>query len=195
MASKVKSHFAKIPNSMLEKLSQSNLTSYEFRVCLFIARMTFGYDKEMSGIASRYIAIKTCIDRRHVQRAARKLKKRCILCAHIGARKRITWSIEKDYNKWIIESTAPIQASPNRGPHTGATKAPIEAPSEAPIQAPSKEIKKTYKEAQSAAPLLTPPQSPSNPNPSDQGEDQVSDEVKKEFYARMAKGGYEKGSK
>ena len=91
--------FTKIPNKILEALSQTKLTSYEYRVLLFIIRKTYGWNKETDWIALSQFYESTGILKPNISRTLKKLERRNIIIR--GDRKHI--GLQKDYRRWKQE--------------------------------------------------------------------------------------------
>ncbi len=108
--------FLRIANELLEALYGINLCPYEQRVLLFIMRMTYGMTASKTNRLSlsqfsEGIQFKrggrirgTGLDRRHIHRALKSLKKRKMIVASKGDSQIITYGIQKNYSKWILSS-------------------------------------------------------------------------------------------
>lgn len=91
--------FTKIPNKILEALSYTKLTVYEYRVLLFIMRKTYGWKKETDWIALSHFNEGTGILKPNVSRTLKKLERRFIIIRdnrrHVG--------LQKNINMWREE--------------------------------------------------------------------------------------------
>lgn len=74
-----KSNFSAIPNSMLEKLYQTELTKRELKICLCIARYTYGFNQEYWHTSGKFISKSTGINTADVSRAFKSLSDRKII--------------------------------------------------------------------------------------------------------------------
>lgn len=85
--------FTQIPNDLLEGLVRTELSSYETRALLFIARMTWGQRKESETLVLRQFSNATGIDRRNIHRALGKLESRRLIVVCRDDRKAATYRI------------------------------------------------------------------------------------------------------
>jgi phage replication O-like protein O len=85
--------FTQIPNDLLEELVRTELSSYETRAMLFIARMTWGQCKESETLVLRQFSNATGIDRRNIHRALGKLESRRLIVVCRDDRKAATYRI------------------------------------------------------------------------------------------------------
>lgn len=117
-----------IANEILEALWKVNLSSYEWRVLLYLLRKTYGWHKKTDEIALSQFSRDIGVDRRHVHRALKMLGSKYIVVAYKGDKGLIKYGFQKNYEKWKL---SPIKAT-----------VPIQVTKLSPIQAPTKENKK-----------------------------------------------------
>ena len=90
-----------IANEIMEALSRVNLSSYEFRVILFVLRKTYGYAKKEDWISLSQFVLSTGIKRPHVCRALRMLTDQRIITKG-GTASKPLYRFEKDFDKWVV---------------------------------------------------------------------------------------------
>jgi phage replication O-like protein O len=88
--------YTRIANELLEAMALTNLSSYEFRILLFIIRKTYGWKKKTDWIALSQISKGTNILKPNVSRTLKKLEHRHML-VRLDHRR---IGLQKDYDKW-----------------------------------------------------------------------------------------------
>lgn len=91
------SSFTKVPNEVLEALTQTNLCAYETRVLMLIIRKTYGWHKETDWISLSQNSNGTGIRKPHICRAIKSLAARNIIVK--GRNKQV--GLQLDYERWI----------------------------------------------------------------------------------------------
>lgn len=91
------SGFTKVPNEILEALTQTNLGAYETRVLMLIMRKTYGWHKETDWISLSQNSNGTGIRKPHVCRTIKSLAARNIIVK--GKNKHI--GLQKDHERWV----------------------------------------------------------------------------------------------
>lgn len=98
--------FTQIPNEIIQALCRLNLSKYEWRVLLYILRMTYGYHRDSVCLALSLISKYVGLDRRHAHRAAKSLKKKGVLIiSRDNNSKYTTYMLQKDHTKWCLSSS------------------------------------------------------------------------------------------
>lgn len=88
-----------IANELIEAYCKINMSAYEWRILLFIARKTFGYHKKTDRISYSQFAEGTGINHRHIGRTLKLLVDRQIItCSGTGYL--LEYGIQKDYDLW-----------------------------------------------------------------------------------------------
>jgi len=96
--------YLKIACELVEALAKTNLSAHESRVLWCILRKTYGWDKKLDWIAGSQFKKITKLDRRHTFRTLEKLAKRQIIVIHRDDKKKRTYGIQKNYERWILSS-------------------------------------------------------------------------------------------
>lgn len=91
--------YTPIANEILERLCEINLTSYQFRVLLYIFRKTYGFHKKEDWISVSQIVEATGIKQSHVSRTKKELVAKNILYTPTG----IKVSFQKDWRLWNVD--------------------------------------------------------------------------------------------
>lgn len=91
--------YTRLANELLEAMVRTVFSPNETRVILYIARMTYGYNKKNVRISGQQWEEATGIKRTHIYRTLRKLQERNVvtMVGHKGSRK---VGIQKHYKKW-----------------------------------------------------------------------------------------------
>jgi phage replication O-like protein O len=98
--------FTKISNELLDAIYHTNFSPHEGRVFWFIVRKTYGFQKKTDWISESQFAKGIGLDRRIIHRNLKQLRARNIITAiHADGKKRISYGIQKDYEKWKVVST------------------------------------------------------------------------------------------
>lgn len=96
--------YTKIPHDVMEALIRSNLSSAEVRALLFIARQTWGWQKESDTIALRQFSNATGIERRNIWRVIQILKNARLTVVNGDDTKAATYRINKNISEWCLSS-------------------------------------------------------------------------------------------
>jgi len=91
-----------IANEILGALWKINLSSYEWRVLLYLFRKTYGWHKKMDRIALSQFSKDIGINRVHVHRALKKLSLRNIIVTYPGNSQILSYGFQKNYEKWKL---------------------------------------------------------------------------------------------
>jgi len=103
MANPQPDKFIKISNEYWDALMKVNLPAYEDRVLKAVIRQTWGYGRKEAVISNKMFVKMTMIKHPHISRAVvGLLDKNMILCNPIN-RKSVSYSVQKNYEKWQIE--------------------------------------------------------------------------------------------
>ena len=97
--------FTKIPHDIMEALIRSNLSSSEARALLFIARQTWGWQKESDTIALRQFSNATGIERRNIWQILQILKDARLIVVYGNDTKAATYRINKNISEWCLSLT------------------------------------------------------------------------------------------
>ena len=76
MPAQLEDGYTRIANEILEKLSNTYLSPYEWQVLMFIFRKTYGFGKKADWIANSQLVEATGIHKSHISRTLKKLKER-----------------------------------------------------------------------------------------------------------------------
>ena len=107
--------FTSIPNYILEAYLRAKLSPYQGRAFWAIARMTFGWQKpDGDTIALRQFNKLTGIERRNIDRTARKLEQRHIISIHRNGRNAASYRINRDVSEWLLSSPQMTARKPAR---------------------------------------------------------------------------------
>ena len=91
--------YTPIANEILERLCEINLTSYQFRILLYIFRKTYGFHKKEDWISVSQIVEATGIKQSHVSRTKKELVAKSILYTPTG----IKVAFQKDWRLWNVD--------------------------------------------------------------------------------------------
>jgi len=92
-----------IANEILDALWKVNLSSYEWRVMLYILRKTYGWHKKADKIALSKFSKDIGINRFHVHRTIKKLvSKNLITVTQTGNSQILTYGFQKNYENWNL---------------------------------------------------------------------------------------------
>jgi phage replication O-like protein O len=95
MQPQLENGYAKIANEILERLSSTYLSPYEWQVLMFIFRKTYGFNKKQDRLPVSQIEKVTGIQKANVSRTLKKLKARNIVVQIDNC-----LSFNKDYSSW-----------------------------------------------------------------------------------------------
>ncbi len=96
--------YTKVPNSLIEALLDYHLNATEHKIVLFIARMTYGWNREKALISYTSLSKRLKVDLRYIKRLVKSLKDdRVIIIEKIGRRNFI--GLNKDYKSWLLKTT------------------------------------------------------------------------------------------
>ena len=90
-------NYTKISNEIIEALSKTDLSNYEFRVFIMILRKTYGFHKKKDWISLSQLAEITGIKLPHISRTIKKLKEKNMILKN----GKVT-GIQKDYELWKL---------------------------------------------------------------------------------------------
>ena len=111
MQPQLENGYARIANEILEELSSTYLSPYEWQVLMFIFRKTYGFGKKSDWIANSQLVSVTGIHKAHISRTIKKLKDRNIV-TQTGNK----ISFNKNYSSWLPKQATnkklPKQATP-----------------------------------------------------------------------------------
>lgn len=118
MSTPLDTNYTRIANDLLEALASTKLPPYEWRVLMYVFRMTYGYQRKSAKLDPAEIARATGISRQNVCRARRGLAERNIVVItdnEIG--------INKYHTQWRALSvlTTPVVGSDNGGGESAQT--------------------------------------------------------------------------
>ncbi|MBI5598821.1 MAG: replication protein [Deltaproteobacteria bacterium] len=130
--------FARISNGIIEALYRVNLAPYEWRVLMFVFRITYGWNrprKEAETSVSQIARI-LGLDRRHVQRALKGLVSKGMLKVKLLSRdcepgKSVQVAFQKNSSLWITL----LKTGGGGAPKEAQAHAPKEAHPPAPKEA------------------------------------------------------------
>jgi phage replication O-like protein O len=97
---KVEGMYTKIPNELWEAIARWRLSSYEYRVLLFIIRKTYGWNKKDDWISLSQFVEATQIKESHICRSISLLIKQNIITKG-GNRLSPKYGVQKDYDQWV----------------------------------------------------------------------------------------------
>ena len=104
MASPQPDRFTRISNELLEALVQYGLSGNEWRVVMFIVRMTYGYQKKVINLRTTDLISGTGILKQNINRVLNGLLSSNILLSNQSEDKiGVTYGIQKDYDKWKVK--------------------------------------------------------------------------------------------
>lgn len=91
--------YTPVANEIIDALVAWQLSSYEYRVFLFLIRKTYGWHKKSDWIALQQFVKETGIRENHVSRALSMLLKQNMVTKG-GNHNRPEWGIQKDFDRW-----------------------------------------------------------------------------------------------
>jgi phage replication O-like protein O len=98
-----KGGFVRIHNTILEKLAKAHLRGQQYRLILFLFRMTYGYNKKENKISLKQWADGTDLQRQNVWRELHLLVEwQVIYMKSNGERRPATWGFNKYFDQWKI---------------------------------------------------------------------------------------------
>src|SRR5260221_12769494 len=89
-----------IANEIQDALCGMRIPGEARQVLDVIFRKTYGYNKTWDGIALATFAVMTGIDKRHLHRAIKILKKMNLIITKEGDAKWILYAVNKDFDTW-----------------------------------------------------------------------------------------------
>lgn len=92
--------YTKIANELYDAITRWHLSSYEYRILIFIIRKTYGWNKKEDWISLSQFSEGTNIRKPHVSRSLSLLIKQNIVTKG-GKRTNPKYSIQKRYNLWV----------------------------------------------------------------------------------------------
>lgn len=96
--------YTKVPNHLIEALLDYHLNATEYKIVLFIARMTCGWNREKALISYTSLSKRLKVDLRYIKRLVKSLKDdRVIIIEKIGRRNFL--GLNKDYKSWLLKTT------------------------------------------------------------------------------------------
>lgn len=96
MQPQLENGYARIANEILEQLSSTYLSPYEWQVLMFIFRKTYGFNKKADWIANSQLVEITKIHKAHISRTIKKLKEKNIV-TQTGNK----ISFNKNFSSWL----------------------------------------------------------------------------------------------
>ena len=127
-----------IANELAEALTKVNLSGYQYRIIWCIFRKTYGWHKSTDKISLTQFEKMTGIERRHIQRALRKLESLNMIIIDRNSYIN-TYKFNSHYDTWKIIDSAKIGTSAK----IGAKVVPKEATLIVPKEVHTKEKKET----------------------------------------------------
>ena len=101
MASPQPDKFTRISNELLEALIRHGLSGSEWRLVLFIIRMTYGYQRKVIKLRTSDLISGACIAKQNINRTLNGLLSSNILLSNQDEDKHgATYGLQKDYDKW-----------------------------------------------------------------------------------------------
>ncbi len=97
--------YTAIANEILERLVNTALLGSEFQVALFVIRKTYGYQKKSDIISLTQFEKGTGLSRPTVVKTIKNLMSRKILVKIYLPHKRISFSFNKDYENWVVNTS------------------------------------------------------------------------------------------
>ncbi len=97
--------YTPIANEILEKISGTSLLGSEFQMILFVIRKTYGYQKKTDIISLTQFEKGTGLSRPTVVKTIKNLMTRKILVKVYLPGKRISFSFNKDYENWVVNTS------------------------------------------------------------------------------------------
>ena len=96
--------YTKVPNNLIEALLDYHLNATEYKIVLFIARMTYGWNREKALISYTSLSKRLKVDLRYIKRLVKSLKDdRVIIIEKIGRRNFL--GLNKYYKSWLLKIT------------------------------------------------------------------------------------------
>lgn len=118
-------HFLQLSHEILERLIHCNLSGREFRIVLYVVRMTYGFKRKSAEISSSEMADFVGIDAGDSRRLLSLLCDRRILVKYSSHRgvKPASYGLEKDWEKWDFgDRKALPELIASRGIYTTTSK-------------------------------------------------------------------------
>lgn len=101
MASPQPDKYTRISNELIEALCRFSLTGPEWRIILFLIRMTYGYHRKVVNLTIKEIAFGTNMDKSNVIRTLKRLLwSKIIKRGQSDYKTTSSYSIQKDYDHW-----------------------------------------------------------------------------------------------
>lgn len=97
--------YTAIANEILERVVHTSLLGSEFQVILFVIRKTYGYQKKSDIISLTQFEKGTGLSRPTVVKTIKNLMSRKILVKIYLPDKKISFSFNKDYENWIVNTS------------------------------------------------------------------------------------------
>jgi len=109
--------YTKVPNHLIEAILDYHFNATEHNIILFIARLTYGWNREKAFISYVSLSRRLKVDLRYIKRLVKRLKdERVIVIEKVGYRNFI--GLNKDYKSWLWKTAdAKIQLT-TRGADT-----------------------------------------------------------------------------
>ena len=92
--------YIRISSEIWLALARINLSPYEARVMRCILAKTYGFNKKEDWITLSQFAEFTCLDKRLVSRALRKLSSKKMINIKRKNKRVVVYGLQKDYEKW-----------------------------------------------------------------------------------------------
>jgi phage replication O-like protein O len=92
--------FCPIANELMEALAYADLKAAEYRVLLYIIRLTYGWNRKKTILPAEQIAAGCALSANTVHLTIRSLRARNIIQTEGDNHHPKTYSIQKDYEKW-----------------------------------------------------------------------------------------------
>lgn len=109
--------YTKVPNTMMRALYRCRFNGSQFRVIIFIIRMTNGWNKGSRIISYKFIAKELDLDRRSVRRTIKTLIQNNVIIKQKSGRRNV-WTINHDGASWkllITRRNRRAQTTPLKG--------------------------------------------------------------------------------
>lgn len=120
---KIEGGFARVPNDILVNLSIADFNGVQFKIVLFILRLTFGYNKDSAEMSQSYIAKGIESDKDVIKRELKKLiaRKVVIIVSPAGFHTPQKLKINPHCEEWALKglegtNQSPVDQSVHRGP-------------------------------------------------------------------------------
>jgi len=105
--------FTPIANEIIEQLVKASLLGSEYQLVFFVIRKTYGYHKKQDRIALSQFELGTGLSRPTVVKSLKNLVLKKVLLRS----ENLLYSLNKDYEKWLVNTPLLVKSNSNIGKH------------------------------------------------------------------------------